>query len=31
MIGAFLDDWLSGWRGRILLAVLLVALIAFPC
>ena len=30
MIGAFLDDWLSGWRGRTLLAVLLVALIAFP-
>ena len=30
MIGAVLDDWLSGWRGRILLAALLVALIAFP-
>ena len=30
MIGAFLDDWLSGWRGRVLLAVVLVVLIAFP-
>ena len=30
MIGAFLDDWLTGWRGWILLAVLLVVLIAFP-
>ena len=30
MIGAFLDEWLSGWRGRTLLAVLLVVLIAFP-
>ena len=30
MIGAFLDDWLSGWRGRTLLAVLLVVLVAFP-
>ena len=26
MVGAFLDDWLSGWRGRTLLAVL----VAFP-
>ena len=30
MIGAVLDEWLSGWRGRSLLAVLLVALLAFP-
>ena len=30
MIGAVLDEWLSGWRGRTLLAVLLVVLIAFP-
>ena len=30
MIGALLDDWLSGWRGRLLLALLLVVLIAFP-
>ena len=30
MIGAFLDDWLTGWRGWILLAVLLVVLIVFP-
>lgn len=30
MIGAVLDEWLSGWRGRSLLAVLLVVLVAFP-
>ena len=30
MIGAVLDDWLSGWRGWILLGALLVVLIAFP-
>ena len=30
MIGAVLDDWLSGWRGRTLLAILLVVLVAFP-
>ena len=30
MIGAVLDDWLSGWRGRSLLGVLLVVLVAFP-
>ena len=28
MIGAVLDDRLSGWRGRTLLAVLLVVLVA---
>ena len=30
MIGDFVDEWLSGWRGWSLLAVLLVVLIAFP-
>ena len=30
MIGAVLDEWLSGWRGRSLLGVLLVVLVAFP-
>lgn len=30
MIGAFLDDWLSGPKGWSLLAVLLAVLLAFP-